>query len=62
MAKYRNMFVVVAFVEFIAAGLIAGAGGIGCVGTGRKVEQLAGARASAFPYMVCRDMPSACSP
>jgi hypothetical protein len=66
MGKYRNMVIVVAFVEFIAAGLIAGAGAragdIGCVGAGGKVEQSAGARAAASPYMVCSDMPAACSP
>lgn len=66
MVKYRNMVIVVAFIEFIAAGLIAGAGAragdIGCVGAGRKVEQSVGAKAVASPYMVCSDMPSACSP
>ena len=64
MVKYRNMVIVVAFVEFIAAGLIAGAraGDIGYVETAARVEQTVGARAVASPYMVCSDMPSACSP
>jgi len=66
MSKYRNMVIVVAFIEFIAAGLIAGAGArasdIGCVGTTGQVEQSTGAKAASSPYMVCSDMPSACSP
>lgn len=66
MGKYRNMVIVVAFIELIAAGLIAGAGAkagdIGCVKNAGKVEQTVGARTAASPYAVCSDMPSACSP
>lgn len=66
MVKYRNMVIVVAFVELIAAGLIAGAGAragdIGCIGTAGKVEQTTSEKVAASPYMVCSDMPAACSP
>jgi hypothetical protein len=64
MAKFRNIVIAVAFFEFVAAGLMAGAraGDIGCVGAAGKVEQSAGVKAVASPYAVCSDMPSACSP
>lgn len=64
MSKYRNIIIAVAFIEFIAAGLIAGAraGDIGCVGAGGKAGQSAGAVAVPSPYAVCSEMPAACSP
>lgn len=64
MAKFRNIIIAVAIIEFVAAGLIAGAraGDIGCKEAGGKVEQSAGAKAVPSPYAVCSDMPSACSP
>ena len=66
MGKYRNMVIMVAVVEFIAACQIAGAGAkardIGCVGTAGKIEQTASTRATTSPYAECSDMPTACSP
>lgn len=66
MVKYRNMVIFVAFIEFIAAGLIAGAGAragdMGCIGKAGKLDQISGMSVAAPPYMVCSDTPSACSP
>jgi len=71
MGKYRNMVIAVAFVEFIAAGVIAGAraNDVACAGTATKVEQTSGVPVTGSKdggptsaHMVCSDMPIACSP
>lgn len=71
MRSYRNVVIAVAFVEFIAAGVIAGASAneARCDGAATKIERTAGIEAasttdaaSKSTYMICSDMPIACSP
>ena len=71
MRAYRNVIIAAAFVELVAAGLIAGARAneVRCDGAATKAEQMAGHRAElpkeaslTSAYMVCSDTTVACSP